>query len=299
MMRIIFKAVCLLLPATLLAQSTDNRSESYVQLYGGWGIQGPVNTEQTGIAHKRGDFNEFDTDFDLHVKVDGKSDVANVYTTGIVMGHLWTKNERKWNPGFELDLSRTYGKFKGMLANPEDEEVHRINGPNGAEVIEFVHEHYGAGHHTFSNTMNIEAWNLSGNFILTLAVRPKASLYTGFGFGFSGVSLTDAQSIQTSPAQTPPGYETTIDNGGGPVNHFNGQPNASSMLIFGQARLGIKIDLSNKIALLFDTRAFYRGKSDFTFGSTQYSDHAPTSHWNYSISKGTGMMLNVGVMFWL
>ena len=45
-----------------------------------------------------------------------------------------------------------------------------------------------------------------------------------------------------------------------------------------------------------DARAFYRSESNFTFGSTQYSDHAPTSHWKYSLSNGIGMMLHVGVM---
>jgi hypothetical protein len=297
MIRNIFKAGCLLLPGAIFAQTSDIQSGSYVQLYGGWGIQGSVKTEQIGIVHKRGDFNEFDTDFDLHVKVSGKSNHANFYTTAMVMGHVWTKNERTWNPGFELDVSRTYGKFNGTLVNQNDQEVHSINGTNDADVLELVKEHYGTGRHIFSNTMNMETWNLAGSFTFTVRINPKTSMYSGYGFGFSAVLFSDAQNLQISPAQSPPGYETTIDNGGGPVNHFNGKPKASSMLLYGQARLGAKIDVSKRFAFLIDTRVFCRDKGDFTFGSTQYSDHAPTNHWEYSIDKSTGIMLTVGVNF--
>lgn len=294
---VFFFSTCFLFPCAFLAQTTNNLSESYIQVYGGLGIQGSVNIEQIGVAHKRGDFNEFDTDFNLNVRVNGKSDLVNFYTTGFVMGHIWEKSNRKWSPGFELDVNRTFGKFNSTLVNQENQEVSNINGANGADVIGLVHEYYGAGRHNFSNTMNMETWNVSGNFIVTLHIHPTTSIYTGLGFGFSGVLLKDAESLQTSPADSPPGYETTTDNGGGPVNHFNGQPNASSILLFGQARLGTKIDLSQKIAFIIDTRVFCRGAGDFTFGSTQYTDHAPTDHWRYSIAKGVGIMLNIGVVF--
>lgn len=296
MVRVIFKTVCIMLPSVFLAQSLDNLSESHIQIYGGWGIQGSVNTEQIGVAHKRGDFNEFDTDFDLQVKVNGKSDFTNFYTAGMVLGHVWKKSERDWSPGFELDLSRTYGKYNSTLVNQKDQEVNNITGNNGADVIALVQEYYGAGRHNFSNTMNMETWNVAGGFALNYSINPKFSMYTGFGLGFSNVLFKDAESLQTSPAQSPPGYETTTDNGGGPVNHFNGQTNASSMFFFGQARLGTKIDLSNKVAFTVDTRSFYRGAGVFTFGSTQYTDHAPTDHWTFSIGSGVGMMFNIGVM---
>ena len=297
MIRIIFQAGCLFLSGIIVAQTNDVQSETYIQLYGGWGFQGPVKTEQIGLVHKRGDFNEFDTDFELHVKVNGKSNFTNFYTTGIVMGHSWRKNERKWDPGVELDISRSYGKHIGTLVNQEDQEVRNINGANGIDVVELIKEYYGAGRHNFSNTMNMETWNVAGSFTLNVRINPKTSIYTGLGVGFSSVLFSDAQSLQTNPAHHPPGYETTNDNGGGPVNHFNGQPKASSILMYGQLRLGTKIDLSKRFAFLIDTRVFYRGKSDFTFGSTQYNDHAPTNHWKYSISNTTGIMLNVGVFF--
>lgn len=297
MIRIIFKTVYLLLPCSLLTQIDDDQSESYIQVYGGLGLQGSMDTEQIGVAHNRGDFNEFDTDFDLQVKVNGKSNLANFYTTGIVMGHVWKKTERKWSPGFELDLNRTYGKHNSTLVNQQDQEINNVNGANGDDVIALVKKYYGAGLHNFSNTMNIETWNVAGNFILTVSINPKTSLYTGVGFGFSSVLFKNAESLQTSPAETPPGYETTADNGGGAVNHFNGQSNTSSILLLGQARLGTKMELSDKFSFIIDTRALYRGEGSFTFGSTQYSDHAPTDHWRYSVGRGIGVMLNVGVLF--
>ena len=297
MINFIFKTVFLISPCFLISQSVDNSSESYIQLYGGWGFQGSIYAEQIGVAHKRGDFNEFDTDFDLQIQVNGKSDGANLYTTGFVLGHVWKKNKRNWSPGFELDLSRSYSKYNSNLVNEEDQKANNINGNNSADVIALVQEYYGKDRHNFSNTMNMEAWNIAGNIALSIHINPKVSMYSGLGFGLSNVVLKDAISLQTSPAKDPPGYETTSDNGGDPVNHFNGRPNASSMLFLGQASLGTKISLSKKAAFIIETRSFYRGKGTFVFGSTQYSDHAPTDHWTFSTGKGMGIMVNIGIMF--
>lgn len=295
MSKTIIGIICLMLPISLLAQSDAQKNNSYIQVYGGLGMQGSAKTTQTGVAHKRGDYNAFDTDFDLHVNVDGKTDVSSYYSTGLVFGHSFIKEDRLFNPGFEIDFSRAHGKQAGNLVNAFDEEVHNINGPNSAQVLALVEEEYGAGHHSFYNKMDMSALNLAGNFTLTTNINKKMQAYGGIGFGLSGVTLSDAKSLQTSPANAVAGYETTTDNGGGLVNHFNGGNKAQANLTFFQARFGAKASFTKKISLIVDIRGYYRGKADFNFGSTRYSDHAPTDHWVYSMNNGKGILLSAGL----
>lgn len=286
-----------------LAQNSDQEDvvklSTYISPYAGLIFQGSLETEQIGVAHKRGDFNAFDTDFDLLVDVKGNSKNATGYAFGLTYGSIWKKNDRKWNPGLEFDLFYTNSDHKSELANPSTEEVVNMNGVNQDSVIEFVEEHYGAGHHTFSNTMTIATWNAAVNLTLAYSISPKVSINSGLGLGFSAMTLGNAESRQTGPAPANPGYETTNDNGGGPVNHFNNQTKASSNLMFVQFRLGTKIQLNRKVALSIDARGIYRGESEFTFGSTKYTDHAPTDNWKYLTGKGVGVVLTTGLIIFL
>lgn len=289
--------VCLLLPVTLFSQTNSNKTDTYIQPYGGIGMMGSAKTTQTGVAHKRGDYNAFGTNFDLHVKVEGKTDVSSFYNTGIIIGHRFTKKGRIFNPGFEIDLSRTSGKQISTLVNEETQEVHNMNGPKGKEVLALVEEEFGAGHHRFYNEMNLTALNVATNFTLSANVNSKIMAYGSIGLGLSSVNLSDAKSLQTSPADPKAGYETTKDNGGGSVNHFNGSTSASANLTFFQTRFGAKAKLTDNIFFLVDVCGYYQGKADFTFGSTRYSDHAPTNHWEYSMTNGKGISLNAGFNF--
>ncbi len=268
---------------------------TYIQPYGGLLVQGALNSEQSGVAHKRGDFNAFGTNFDLVVDVKGKSENATGSIFGLTYGSIWKKNSRKLNAGLEFDLFYTNSKHDSKLANPNTEEVANINGANADSVIEFVEEHYGPGHHTFSNTMTMTSLNAAVNLTLSYSITPKISINTALGLGFSAITLRNAESLQTSPAAANPGYETTSDNGGGPVNHFNSQTKASSNTQILQFRLGTKLELTPKVALNIDARGVYRGESEFTFGSTKYTDHPPTDNWNYSIDGGIGFMLTAGL----
>lgn len=278
----------ILLPFSLSAQT-------YIIPYGGVNLQGVSNVEQTGTAHKRGINNEFETDFDLHVKVRGESKSTLGYTYGFTYGSVWSKSGRKLNPGFEVDIFHNSASHKSILSNPNTEEVTILAGSNANDVHDLVEEHYGAGHHKFSNTMTKNSWNAATNLTLSYDFSTKISVNGGLGIGFSAVRLKEAKSFQSSPAPADPGYETTNDNGGGIVNHFNSQPNASNSLMFSQLRLGTKIQLINNVTLRLDARGIYAGESKFVFGSTQYSDHAPTDNWTYTIDRSLIYIINLGL----
>ncbi len=147
--------------------------------------------------------------------------------------------------------------------------------------------------------MTIASWNAAANLTLSYEFSPKISVNGALGVGFSAISLKEAESLQSSPAPEDPGFETTKDNGGGIVNHFNSQPNASNNLMFGQFRLGTKIELAKNLALRIDARGMYTGAGDFIFGSTKYTDHAPTDNWTYKVDQIASYTLTAGLCIYL
>ena len=162
-------------------------------------------------------------------------------------------------------------------------------------LFSLVGQYYGAGKHTFSNTMTMNSWNAAVNLTLSYDFSSKISVNGALGAGFTAVTLKNGVSLQSGPAPADPGFEATTDNGGGVVNHFNSQPNASDNLMFGLLRLGTKIELVENVALRIDARGMYMGESTFVFGSTVYTDHAPTDNWTYMIDKGITYAITVGL----
>jgi opacity protein-like surface antigen len=282
-------------PFLLSAQDKSTNMSTYFTPFAGITFQGELNTEQTGTAHKLGHFNNYDTDFDLQVSVKGTGKSTVGFTYGLTYGSVWKKEGRKLNPGFEIDVFHTSASHASVMSNPLNEEVTGIVGANGDSVVDFVDEHYKAGHHTFSNTMTRNSWNAAANFTLSYDISSNISVNGAIGVGFAAITLKEAESLQVSPAPANAEYETTNENGGGPVNHFNSQPNASNNLMISQFRLGTKFQLTQKVALKIDARGIYQESGNFTFGSTQYTDHAPTDNWTYRIDGGVSFMLTAGV----
>jgi hypothetical protein len=299
MIKNLIKTAFFLVPFSLSAQENTTRLSTYITPYGGIALQGVINTEQTGTAHLRGNYNYFETDFDLQVKVKGKSESTLGYTYGITYGNVWNKRGRKLNPGFEIDIFQNNTSHKSKLSNPSTEEVTNLVGPNRNSVLALVDKYYGSGNHRFSNTLTMNSWNAATNLTLSYDFSSKISVNGGLGVGFTAVTLKDAESLQSSPAPADPGFETTSENGGGIVNHFNSQPNASNNLMFGQFRLGTKTQLAQNIALKIDARGMYMGESTFIFGSTKYIDHAPTDNWAYKIDRSITYTINAGLCFYL
>lgn len=296
MIKALFKVALMLAPVSMFAQDNGVKAVSYINPYAGGIYTGAVNTEQNGVAHKRGNYNAFNTDFDLNVRVVGESETSTGYTVGLTYGTIWTKKDRVLNTGIELDVFNTRSSHQSLLINTSDETISNVVGPNADSVADFVKDHYAAGEHRFSNTMVMSSWNAAANLVFAVTLSPRVTFNAGMGLGFSAITLKDAESLQISPANAIPGFETTIDNGGGAVNHFNTRTTASKNLMFGQFRLGTRIAVNPKLAVSIDLRGTYRGDADFTFGSTKYTDHAPTDHWNYTIGRHANMMFTGGLV---
>jgi hypothetical protein len=298
-MKSLIKIAFMLLPFSVFAQSEAGTVHAFIAPYAGLTQLGAFNSEQTGTAHKRGNYNEFETDFDLQVKVNGKSKSALGYSYGATLGSTWMKAGRKLNPGIEMDLFLLSASHSSELVNSSTELVSNVVGPNPGEVEALVEEHYGAGHHSFSNSMTMTSWNAATNLTLNYGISTKVSLCGALGAGFTAVSMNNAESLQSSPAPANAGFETTADNGGGAVNHFNGNPSASDNMVFSQFRIGVNMQMTKSLAISLNARGMLVGRGEFIFGSTKYSDHAPTDNWTYRIESGFISTLTAGVSYTL
>lgn len=98
-----------------------------------------------------------------------------------------------------------------------------------------------------------------------------------------------------SPASTPPGFETTVDENGGAVNHFNGNNRASGITNNITWKIGATRQLNSNLSLVVEGSSARIGKTTFNFGSTQYSDHTPTNHWTVEKYAHLNFQLSVGL----
>ena len=275
----------------------NKSSSSYFEISGGFGVNTPMQFTQIGTAHKRGDFNAFDTDFDLNVLVKGECNAVTNYGVNISANQLQQNQVGKWSFGGGLNFSYNQSKILVELANENAEVVSNINGPNGVEVIDFVNEHYSAHHHIFENEMELITYSTNAKIILQKSVSEKTSVQTSIGVGISVLQAKNAISRQLSPSSTPPGFETTVDEDGGAVNHFNGKNSATGIANNLNWEIGVSQKIKNNLSLIAKGIAVRTGNSNFTFGSTQYSDHPPTDHWNLNLDSYFNFNLSIGLQF--
>lgn len=284
-------------PSTLFAQSAEHESKTqYVRFYGTAQLLGAIDVTQSGVAHKRGDYNEFSTDFDMNVHVAGQTSKATELGYGIAIGQEFIRFN-DWHIVGEVDLQWGQSNSSSTLVNPEDEIVSHVVGDSGEQVIEFVNDHYGKGHHRFANTMQMNRFNAGLNLLAMKSISEQSELFFGYGRQFSMIQMSDALCLQTSPANDPPGHETTADLDGGAVNHFNTRNYANGQSKGHQFRLGLRHSIHPGLMISVQYQLTLMGSSNYTFGSTHYLDHVPTSQWNYQMAEHALQGLNVGLVF--
>jgi len=205
------------------------------------------------------------------------------------------KDGRKLNVGFEIDFFQNSSSHSSKLSNPNTQVAANIVGPNQDSVLSLVSAAFAAGQHRFENSMTINSWNAASNLIFSYDVSTDISINGGLGVGFSAITLKDAKSFQSNPASANASYEMTTENGGGIANHYNSQSIATDNIMFSQFRIGTKVKLIDNLALLVDARGMFIGESIFNFGSTIYSDHAPTDNWIYKMGGSSLYSVNVGL----
>jgi opacity protein-like surface antigen len=139
--------------------------------------------------------------------------------------------------------------------------------------------------HLFDVSFPMDKGVFMTNAVLSLQT-PYSGLnpYIGGGVGAAGVSIHGADSLQLSPAE--PG-----------VNHFNSGTNSSTWGFAAQAKIGLRVSLSQHSYLFTEYRFLYVGATDYTFGSTQYPTHVPTTPWNVHFGDMFNHLGVVGIGF--
>lgn len=109
---------------------------------------------------------------------------------------------------------------------------------------------------------------------------PAVQPYVGAGFGLAAVSIHNANSIQVEPIE--PG-----------INHYNTDPSDTDTTFATQLKLGLNYKTQSQISFFGEYRYLYLSSSDYTFGSTYYNGHKPTTNWTVKIG---GQQYNLGVV---
>lgn len=136
--------------------------------------------------------------------------------------------------------------------------------------------------HTFNDSFSTR----SGVFLLNNVFTFNNPCWMGFhpyvGVGIGGATLTasGADSLQVSPLEAG-------------VNHFNTETSANDSAFAAQVKVGLSYDITPCVALFAEYRYLYIGPTSYTFGSTVYPNHAPTSPWLVNVD---GMNYNLGAV---
>lgn len=196
---------------------------------------------------------------DIHATGDvgGSSGIA-----GLQVGYLWPC----WKcitPGVELEGYYLRTTQTGELDNP------------GTRLPE----------HTFdvSFPMNTGVFLVNG-ILTTTSPCTNVSPYIGVGVGAAVVSISGADSFQRRPFE--PG-----------VNHFNGSPHANGWMFAAQGKAGLRFNFVENLQLITEYRLLYVASKSYTFGSTQYPNHVPTTKFNVNFNRMFHNLAVVGLQY--
>ncbi len=139
--------------------------------------------------------------------------------------------------------------------------------------------------HDFRVTYPMDNGVLLANGVLNFDNADFGSIhpYVGGGIGAAIVSISGADSTQTTPAE--------------PYNHYNSNPNADDWTFAAQAKAGFNFSVSQQVSLFAEYRFLYVSPTDFTFGSTQYPAHVQTTNWTVNLDSMYYNMGTVGIRY--
>lgn len=138
-------------------------------------------------------------------------------------------------------------------------------------------------HHDFSDTFPMRVGVVLADVLVAYA-NQYVSPYIGLGIGAGITNIHDADSKQIKPLEVG-------------INHFNSNTSASNTTFAVQAKGGLRFPITHYCRLFIEYRFLYFSPLNYTFGSTQYPTHAPTSNWNVRLSKFYQNLLSIGIDF--
>ncbi|MFA6303002.1 MAG: hypothetical protein WC627_07705 [Legionella sp.] len=223
----------------------------YFGVFGGGGASNNVDVNVYGVAF----FSEINPPFlgPLDINLFGQTDSRSVGMIGGQVGYQWS----------ELFLNSQFG------LSPAVELEGYYLGQSTFTSHEISNESFLLPMHNFETTYPLSSGVALGNFVLNLtpANYTRWHPYLGGGIGAAILSISDADATQVFP----------VEEG---VNHFNGNPSNTVATFAAQTKVGLNFDFTEHFSVFAEYRWLYVAQSSFTFGSTIYPQHVPTSSWN-------------------
>lgn len=227
--------------------------------FGGYGFSMSANEAQKGTA-----FYPAASGGPLAVNATGSSKSSGFGFGGLHIGYEWLRKSKKnWRltPGIELE---------GYYFS-DTNTVNLVN-PTSRLAI-----------HAFSDTFPMRVGVVMADGILAF-MNKYISPYIGGGVGAGIVSIHGATSAQTAPPEAG-------------INHFNSNPNAFDWSFAAQAKGGLRYSPIKWMRVFGEYRFLYLSSTNYTFGSTQYPTHVPTSPWKVSMNSIYYNLFSLGIDF--
>jgi opacity protein-like surface antigen len=217
---------------------------AYVSIFGGVGSFNTNNVTQVGTALIPDNLGG-----PLGVSAGGTGDTKAFGLGGLSIGYEgegWWLGDGDWAllPAVEIE-----GMYLGGTQSATVSAVNRLNG------------------HVFETTFPMNNGAFLANAVFSLQTPcPRLKPYLGAGLGTAIITVSGADSLQVVPPE--PG-----------INHFNSHPDGSCWAFAAQTKLGVRFHLTDNLYVFTEYRFLYVSSTNFTFGSTVYPTHVPTTPW--------------------
>lgn len=243
---------------------TPATEKVYFGIFAGGGTSNKVNINQYGTAF----FPEANGG-PLAVNSFGHT---NSRTAGIVGGHIGYQWRNIFLNSLNTQASMTPAiELEGYYVGKSSFSGHDLNNDT-TRLPE----------HDFLVTYPMSTGVFLANTVLNFNSSNYASWhpYVGAGIGAAVLAISQADSLQLAPIEAN-------------VNHYNGNPNDTVAAFAAQAKVGLNYSFSEHLSVFAEYRLLYIANSSYTFGSTVYPSHVPTSSWsanlgsqNYNLGAG-------------
>ncbi|MBY0524241.1 MAG: outer membrane beta-barrel protein [Gemmataceae bacterium] len=237
---------------------------TYASVFGGGGGSSISNVTQSGVAL----FADPPASIGpLRVQASGSSENRGVGLVGLQIGHEFGGAE---SDGFGLVPAMEFEGF--YLTGTQKAHVEDLN----TRLPD----------HSFDVTLPMDNWALLANVVINVQTPSRTfTPYFGGGIGTANISISGADSLQVSPPEAG-------------VNHFNSGPNSSAWGFAAQAKVGLKLNLTDNLYVFGEYRYLYVSSTTYLFGSTVAPPpHVPTSNWSVQFNDMSHHLGVAGIGF--
>lgn len=254
-------------PAALAQEAAGERPATggaYTQLFGGVGGTGTTRVQQQAVA-----FLPEAAGGPLSVNAIGTAGSKTLGVAGLNFGYEFSERCASLQRGWAVRPAAEFEVF--YLGTTRDVNVLAPS----ARIPE----------HNFDDTFSMNSAVFLANAVFNIRTPwERLTPYVGLGIGTTYQSVSGADSLQLDPPEAG-------------VNHFNSRTSATSWGFTTQVKAGARFNLTERLWVFSEYRLLTVDSAQFTFGSTQYATHVPTTPWTVNFGRTNQNLFVAGVGF--